>query len=125
MNKTFGILFILTGIFAMAGGLYTWGDGSIFIQNELIKVLIPWADIVFTSPLSIICGYGLTKRKDWGITLGICTSGVYIFGSILVFINIIWSKNYSIFLIIPSFSGFLIGLSFVLHQLRNRPINHK
>lgn len=117
MNKAFGILFILTGIFAIVGGLYTWGDGSIFAQNEFVKVLIPWADIILTGPLSIVCGYGILKKQNWGQILGLCTSGIYVFGSTLVFITIFWNENYSIFLIIPSFSGLLIGLGFISQAL--------
>lgn len=113
MKKLFGTLFILTGIFAIAGGLYTWGDGSILSQYDLVKVMIPWADIVFTGPLSIICGLGISRNKNWAIILGLVTSGVYIFGSILVFISLIWNKDCSIYLIIPAISGLLIGLGFI------------
>ena len=120
MNKAFGILFILTGIFAIAGGLYTWGDGSIFVQNELVKVLIPWADILLTGPLSIFCGYGILKNQYWGQILGLNVSGIYIFGSILVFISIIWNKDYSVFLIIPACSGLFIGLGFTALALKRK-----
>lgn len=113
-GKLFGILFILTGIFAILGGLYTWGDGNLLTQSELVKVLIPWADVIFTGPLSIICGNALLKNRHWGRDLGLALSGVYIFGSILVFISIIWQHNYSIFLIIPAVSGMLIGLGYVI-----------
>jgi hypothetical protein len=70
MDKVFGILFILTGFFAILGGLYTWGDGSIFQQTELMKVLIPWADVLLTGPLSLICGYGILKKKVLGPLIG-------------------------------------------------------
>jgi hypothetical protein len=53
VELAFGILFILTGVFAIAGGLYTWGDGSIFSKTELLTVLIPWADIILTGPISL------------------------------------------------------------------------
>lgn len=117
MNRIFGILFLLTGIFAVVGGLYTWGDGSIFIQQELSKVLIPWADIILTGPISVICGYGILKNRNWGQILGIGISGIYVFGSILVFISIYWNKDFSACLIVPACSGFLIGLSFTVSKL--------
>ena len=118
MKKIFGILFILTGIFAILGGLYTWGQGNIFQQNELLVVLIPWADIILTSPLSLVCGYGILKNKRWGTILGIVTSGVYIFGSFLVFITMLWNQSYSLLLIIPAFSGLLIGCGFTVLNLQ-------
>jgi hypothetical protein len=118
MNRAFGMLFTLTGVFAIVGGLYTWGDGSILAQSELVKVLIPWADIVLTGPLSLVCGYGILKERYWGTMLGLITSGVYMFGSILVFISIIWNKDYSVFLLVPATSGLLIALGFTASALK-------
>ena len=124
MPKIFGILFILTGIFAIVGGLYTWGDGSILSQSELVRVLIPWGDVILTGPLSIIGGYGILKKKPWAEILGLNISGIYIFGSLLVFISMFWNNDYSIFLIIPAVSGLAIGLTFsgskILHLLLNQ-----
>jgi len=120
MIKAFGILFILTGIFAIAGGFYTWGDGIIFDKSELVKVLIPWADIILTGPLSLLCGYALLEKYFWGQILGLCTSGIYIFGSLLVFINIFWNDNYSIYLLIPAISGFFIGLGFIVFEIKRK-----
>jgi hypothetical protein len=117
MNRLFGFLFIFTGLFAIVGGLCTWGTGNIFFQKELIDVLIPWADIIFTGPLSIVCGYGILMKQNWGKILGMCTSGIYVFGSILVFISIVWNNNYSICLIAPASTGFLIGLVYVVMAL--------
>jgi len=122
MIKTFGILFIMTGIFAIAGGLYTWGDGSIFSQTELLTVLIPWADIILTGPISLISGYGILKNLNWGRILGLFTSGIYILGSVLVFITIVWNNNYSVLLLVPSIFGLLIGVGFVVFTIREKSI---
>jgi hypothetical protein len=111
--KLFGYLFLLTGIFALLGGLYTWGDGSIFNQSELTNVLIPWADIILTAPLSIIVGFGLLQKKHWAKLLGLTLSGIYIFGSLLVFISLIWNHDYTLYLIVPASSGLLIGLGYI------------
>jgi hypothetical protein len=114
MNKTFGILFLLTGIFAIIGGLYTWGEGSIFNQNELLKVLIPWADIILTGPISILCGIGIIKKQYFGYILGLITSGIYIFGTTLVFVTMCFDENQPLYLFIPAFSGLFIGLGFII-----------
>jgi hypothetical protein len=120
MNKMFGILFILTGVFAIVGGLYTWGEGNIFIQNELVKAWIPWADIIFTGPLSLICGYGILRNYYWGKILGLSTSGIYVFGSVLVFISMVWNRDYSFFLLIPALSGLLIGMAFTVLAIKEK-----
>jgi uncharacterized membrane protein (DUF2068 family) len=125
MIKTFGILFILTGVFAIVGGLYTWGDGSIFSQTELLTVLIPWADIILTGPISLVSGYGILKNLNWGRILGLLTSGIYIIGSVLVFITIIWNNDFSVFLLVPSISGLLIGAGFVVFTIREKHLFQK
>ena len=122
MTKAFGILFILTGFFAIAGGFYTWGDGSIFSQTELLTVLIPWADIILTGPISLVCGYGIINNLNWGRDFGLITSGIYIFGSLLVFITIFWNNDYSVFLIVPSIFGFLLGAGYVAITIKERAI---
>lgn len=118
MDRIFGILFVLTGIFALAGGFYTWGDGSIFSQTELLHVLIPWADILLTAPISIAGGVGILRNSRWGFLIGLVCSDIYIFGSVLVFITIIWNNNYSIFLILPSGSGLAIGVGYIVYRIR-------
>ena len=118
MQKLFANLFLLTGFFAIIGGLYTWGEGSIFKQNELIKVLIPWADIILTGPLSVLAGYGLLKHKIWAKIFSLNLSGIYVFGSILVFTSIIWNEDFSAFLIVPSLTGFSIGLSYTIWMIK-------
>ena len=117
-SKTFGILFILTGIFAVLGGAYTWGDGSILEQNDLVKVLIPWADIVLTGPVSLLAGIGVLKRRSWGRTMGLVTAGIYLFGTALVVVSMVWNSDYSIFLIVPATSGLLISIGFIVFTLR-------
>ncbi|MFN4084194.1 MAG: hypothetical protein ACK4K9_11235 [Bacteroidia bacterium] len=119
MHKLFGWLFLLTGVFAILGGLYTWGDGSIFLQNELIMVLIPWADIILTGPVSVITGYALLKHINWANKAGLFTSGIYLFGSVQVFITMIWNYHFSIILFIPALSGLLIALMFLRWQFYN------
>jgi hypothetical protein len=114
IDSLLAILIFLTGIFAFLGGLYTWGDGLIFLQNELLKVLIPWADILLTGPLSILGGIGLYNKKNWAFPLCLFISGIYVFGSVLVFISMLWKHDYSWFLILPSVSGFSIGIAYTI-----------
>jgi len=114
MNKIFGLLFTLTGIFAIAGALYTWGEGNLFTQNELAKVLIPYADFLLTGPLSIVVGLGIYHNKKWANLLGFSLSGIYIFGSLLVFISMGWNANFSLYLMIPAASGFILAIVYIL-----------
>lgn len=122
MKRFFGILFLLTGIFAIVGGLFTWGEGIIFYQIDTTNTLIPWADIILTGPLSILCSYGILKNQFWGLVLGIANSGIYIFGSTLVFVKLYLEREFDIVLIIPALSGLSIGLGFLYWILHNRKL---
>jgi len=98
------------------------GNGNIFDQNELAKVMIPWADIILTGPLSIVCAYGIIKEKSWAFLMGIAVSEIYIFDSVLVFISIFWNSDYSILLIVPAISGFAIGTAYIIYLLNRKVI---
>jgi hypothetical protein len=116
----FAIFFLLTGVFALLGGLYTWGDGVLFSQTQLAKVLIPWADVLLTAPLSIASGIGLMRKKQWAYYLAAATSGIYLFGTALVFISMIWNRDYSVFLIVPASSGGTIALLYLSWVIKGK-----
>jgi hypothetical protein len=114
-GKTFAWLFFLTGVFAIVGALFTWGIGWLFKQTELNTSLLPIADLIIAGPLSIISSYGLFRKKTWGVILGLLTCGVYVFGSVLVYIQVIWiGSPYNFQLIIPPFFGIGISISFFI-----------
>ena len=118
-HKLFGWLFLLTGIFSIISSLFAWGEGWLFSISKLDIMLIPMADLISIGPLSLISAFGIFKMKNWGLKLGTLTAGAYTYGSVLVFITLAWhGQPYSIKLIIPSFSGFIIGLSFLIFVLK-------
>ncbi len=118
----FGFLFLVTGIFCIVGSLFAWGKGWLFSIHQLDAFLLPMADLLVTAPLSLITSYGLLRKKSWGIKIGLVTAGIYFFGSVLVFIIILWNKQpYPLELIIPSVSGCFIALWFLsIHLFKGR-----
>lgn len=109
--NTFFIMFLSTGIFAIAGALYTWGDGWLFAQDELDLFLLPFADLLLTGPLCFCVAWGLRRRKDWAMFLGLLACGILLFGSLLVYIKVFWwGRPYPLKLILPPVFG--IGLAF-------------
>ena len=73
------------------------------------------ADLLTTAPLSIITAYGILTKKRWGSTFGILTVGIYLFGSIVVFITLLWKgQPYSILYLIPSVTGFVFALTYFI-----------
>ena len=125
MNKiTFRVyawLFISTGIFALIGSLYTWGEGFLFAQDDVTKSLIPLADLIVSAPFSLIAGVGLWRKKTWGIIFGLLTSGVYFFGSVQVYI-MIFSKGYPypMQMFIPPIFGLGIASGFLIWVSKNQ-----
>ena len=105
-------LFVI-GIFAFIGGLYSWGNGPIWnmlATNQSSQYL---TDMLIVSPISIISGFGIYNLKRWGLISGIFCAGLYIYGSILVYIDILLSPGPIPFdLIIPPVFG--IGVSIVI-----------
>jgi hypothetical protein len=119
-SRLFAWLFLSTGIFAIVGSLFTWGRGWLFYQKDLTISLIPLADLIFTAPLSLLAGYGIWAKKSWGIVLGLVTSGVYMFGSVQVYIMVFWKvPPYPLLLVIPPLFGFGIALSFLIWVLKH------
>ncbi len=119
-SKFFSWLFLSTGIFAIVGALYTWGDGPIYQQKDLVAVLIPWADLLITGPLSLLAVFGIWKMRSWGYQLGMMVCGIYLFGSALVYISLLWNgAPYPLELALPPVVGIGFGIIYPIWVLRN------
>ena len=118
-SKFFSWLFLSTGIFAIVGALYTWGDGPIYHQRDLLAVLVPWADLLITGPLSILAAFGVWKMRSWGFSLGLMVCGIYLFGSALVYIALIWNgAPYPPELAYPPILGIGFGIAYPIWLLK-------
>jgi len=119
--NSYSWIFFSTGVFAVVGAIYTWGEGPLYLQDDLLTALVPWADLVLTGPLSILAAYGLAARKNWGVITGLLVCGIYLLGSTLIYITLIWEGlPYPLQLAIPPLAGIAIGISFPLYALRNQ-----
>lgn len=119
--KIFSFLFISTGIFAIIGALYTWGEGILFEQTDLATVLIPYGDLIIAGPLSLLAGFALWRKNRWGVPLGTMCCGIYIFGGVLVYILLLWSgPPFPAELVIPPIFGYAISVWFVVWIIKNR-----
>ena len=114
-HKIFAGLFLATGVFAIVGALFTWGEGWLFTQRDGCLSLIPWADLMVAGPLSLLAGYGLWLKKKWGIRVGLLTCGIYLYGSAMVYIQVITQgAPYPIRLLVPPAFGLGIVCSFLI-----------
>lgn len=119
-QKLFAWFFLSTGVFAIIGALYSWGQGPIYQQKDLLIVLVPWADLLITGPLSLLAAFGVAKNKSWGPILGILVCGIYLFGSALVYISLIWQgPPYPLALALPPLPGITFAILYPLSVLKN------
>ncbi len=117
-RKIFAYLFLLTGIFALVSSLYTWGKGPLWSQRELIQAWLPWADLILTVPLSFLTAFALFAPKRYAPSLGLITSGVYLLGSVMVYIEVLWKgPPCPLPLLIPPIFGIGIALFFFFWTL--------
>lgn len=115
VQKIFGLSFFLTGIFAFIGSIYTWGNGFLFTTPNGTDVSVYIADFLITFPLSILAGIGIWNNKHWGLYLGWITSGVYIYGSILVYAMVFQQGTpYALHLMIPPIFGISISIGYIV-----------
>ncbi|MFZ4545035.1 MAG: hypothetical protein ACOYOA_13355 [Saprospiraceae bacterium] len=112
--------FFLTGIFTLASSLFAWGEGWLFSVSEFNYFQIPMADLLTTGPFSFLSAYALLSKRNWGIKMGLFTAGMYIFGSVLVFVQIAWMGfSKTSHLILPSVSGFLFAIYYFSWVFKN------
>jgi hypothetical protein len=79
---------------------------------------MPLADLIVTTPLSLLAASGILNGRKWGFKIGLIASGVYILGSVLVFITLVWQGSpYSFKLIFPSIFGLLFSIWFITYTL--------
>jgi hypothetical protein len=106
--------------------LYTPGVKDYFFsQDSLLSVLVPWGDLLITGPLSLLAALGVGRKKNWGQIFGLLVCGIYIFGSALVYISLVWhGAPYPLHLAIPPLADLAIGIGFpvwVLYSYKGYP----
>lgn len=124
-SRVFAACFWSTGVFALVGALYTWGEGWLFAQQDLLLVMLPWADLLLTAPCSILAGYGIWKRKRWSLPLGTMTCGMYLLGSALVYIAVLWQgPPYPPRLLLPPVFGIGFAAGYLAWIWKNPDLGH-
>ncbi|NQS92614.1 MAG: hypothetical protein HQ574_09415 [Chloroflexi bacterium] len=82
--------------------------------------MVPWGDLLITGPLSLLAAFGVARRKSWGYVVGLMVCGIYLFGSALVYISLIWDgAPYPLKLVFPPVVGIGFGISFPIWIFNN------
>ncbi|MHA2104540.1 MAG: hypothetical protein ACW981_14020 [Candidatus Hodarchaeales archaeon] len=121
--KIFASSLFLTGIFALVGSLYTWGDGFLFSALPGTDLSLFVADLIITTPFSFISAYGFWNLRRWGLYLGWFTAGVYIYGSAIVYIMVLQQgPPYPMDLVIPPVFGIIISGGLMIWSWKNQKL---
>lgn len=119
-HKLFAWLFLSTGVFALVGGLFAWGEGWLFMQPHQCNTLLPWADLIVAAPLSWLAAYGIWAGKKWGMVISAMTCGIYLYGSVLVYLQVFWQgAPYAWQLLFPPVFGLGIVGGFLVWVIKN------
>ncbi len=120
ITHSFSICFFATGIFALVGALYRWGDGPLFGAPEGANLQIYYVDLLVTTPLSFLAAIGYKNKRRWGVIVGIFTAGIYIFGSAIVYASVIQNGSpYLLKLIIPPIFGIVFSIIIIKWTMKN------
>ena len=99
--------------------LSAWGSGWLFEQIPGYDLTLPMADLWLTAPISLIAAHGLFREKRYGMVLGLVASGIYLLGSVIVYLYEFWVlASPSWYMIIPPIFGVAISVGFVTYNLR-------
>ena len=108
--KILGIVFILFGIFAIAGSVFLWGEGIYFEFPGDIDLALPTADIFINGPASILTGLGLWKTRKWGYVMAWFTAGIYLYASVEVFVWALQEGNLTPEIVIPQTLAVIVAV---------------
>ena len=120
MNKAVSWLFILTGLFAIIGALFSWGSGWLFDQPSSPATSLIYADLILAGPLAVLAGILKLNNLKYANAALLTSSGLMIYGSVQVWVMILMNQvpNNALFWI-PSIFGFALALIATWHCLSN------
>ncbi len=88
LAKVFAPLLAFVGAFALIGGLYSWGAGPIWEQDDSAERWLQWTDLLVTTPLCWLAAWGIWRWRWWMPAVTLMTCGVLFYGSVAVFVQL-------------------------------------
>lgn len=118
-----GMLFMATGFFAMLGSIYSWGDGLLFRIQAGVNFNILVTDLVLAGPFSLVVGVALFNMHQRALVLGILACGMYLYGSVLIYVYMWQYGDFQWLLFVPATFGLLFTVYYyfwTMFQLSHR-----
>lgn len=123
MRQLLAYFLYSTGVFAIVGALYTWGDGSIFLAPPDMDLSLFIADLALAGPASFIAGYGIWTRKSWAPNVSWFVSGIYLYGSVAVYAKVFTAGSpYPLDLVIPPIFGIILSITLIVWTWKHRSL---
>ena len=121
--RIISILLFIIGLFGLFGSLFMWGAGFILPLRTGLDYRFPISDILINAPTSIIAAIGLWRKKQYGYITSQFVSGFYLYGSILIFIEVIQgSLPKTIAIILPQIVACIIAIIMVFYFWKKKKI---
>lgn len=118
----FAFCFLSTGIFALVGSLFAWGEGWLFDPANLYDHSLALADLILSTPLLLLAAWGLFQKKRWAGPLGLVVVGILLLGSVLVYLDLwLLGPPYPLSLVVPPIFGLGLSVAYWFWQMAQVP----
>jgi hypothetical protein len=107
---------MLTGIFAIVGALYTWGDGIIFtVESDFLPIIV--LDLFLIGPMCLMLSLAIFTQNHQMRTLKLIVVGMLITSSLMVYITeFLDGSPFDIIIILLPIMGLLLSLGLIIWE---------
>jgi hypothetical protein len=85
--KVLAALLLVFGLMALVGSLFLWGQGFILLAPAGVDLSYPVTDILVNAPACLIAALGLWTCRRYGYIAAQFTAGVFMYGSVEIFVQ--------------------------------------
>ena len=116
----FGWLFLVFGLFILGIAILFAAQEALFNKNGFSMSISMINQLIITGIFCMLSGIFLLERSTRGIILGLVTSGILIFLSIvIIFENNLNTTNSSLWNILPAIFLIFISFAFIFRVMKN------
>lgn len=116
----FGWLFLVFGLFILGIAILVAAQEALFNKNGFSMSISMINQLIITGIFCMLSGIFLLERSTRGIILGLVTSGILIFLSIvIIFENNLNTTNSSLWNILPAIFLIFISFAFIFRVMKN------
>lgn len=116
----FGWLFLVFGLFTLGIAILVAAQEALYNRNSFSMSISMISQLIITGIFCMLSGIFLLDRTSRGIVLGLVTSGILIFLSIvIIFENNLNTGNSSLWNILPAIFLIFLSFTFIYRVMKN------